>query len=268
MQAIRSTRPGGHVGFVGVSHDVAIPGDDLFMAGVHIHGGPAPVRRFLPELVQLIWDRTIEPGKVFDLTLPLEQSRRGLPGHGPAHRHQGPAHPLTWAAPRTHGEPDAVDIPLTHAAGFGSVHSRRGSRSRLWRRRYSQCRVPNCCGGHQHERDTRDQQPGGLREDQDHHRRPGVPRHPLRQPRCPRPHRPATRDHRDGRPRRGREDRCPYLTALPRGSTRRCGPRRRRPGLYHGPATTSSSTTATSPTTPASSSWGDWRVTPPPESLG
>ena len=95
MQAIRSTRPGGHVGFVGVSHDVAIPGDDLFVAGVHIHGGPAPVRRFLPELVQLIWDRTIEPGKVFDLTLPLEQGRRGLPGHGPAHRHQGPTHPLT-----------------------------------------------------------------------------------------------------------------------------------------------------------------------------
>jgi threonine dehydrogenase-like Zn-dependent dehydrogenase len=47
MQAIHSTRPGGHVGFVGVSHDVAIPGAELFMAGVHIHGGPAPVRRFL-----------------------------------------------------------------------------------------------------------------------------------------------------------------------------------------------------------------------------
>ncbi|HEY0373706.1 MAG TPA: zinc-binding dehydrogenase, partial [Amnibacterium sp.] len=58
-QAIRSTRPGGHIGFVGVSHDVSIPGDELFMAGVHIHGGPAPVRRFLPELIQLIWDRKI-----------------------------------------------------------------------------------------------------------------------------------------------------------------------------------------------------------------
>ena len=95
MQAIHSTRPGGHVGFVGVSHDVAIPGDELFMAGVHIHGGPAPVRQYLPELIQLIWDRKIDPGKVFDLTLPLETGRRGLPGHGPAHRHQGPAHPLT-----------------------------------------------------------------------------------------------------------------------------------------------------------------------------
>jgi threonine dehydrogenase-like Zn-dependent dehydrogenase len=77
MQAIHSTRPGGHVGFVGVSHDVAIPGDELFMAGVHIHGGPAPVRQYLPELIQLIWDRKIDPGKVFDLTLPLDRAAEG-----------------------------------------------------------------------------------------------------------------------------------------------------------------------------------------------
>jgi threonine dehydrogenase-like Zn-dependent dehydrogenase len=77
MQAIHATRPGGHVGFVGVSHDVAIPGDELFGSGVHLHGGPAPVRRFLPELIQLIWDRKINPGKVFDLTLPLTQAAEG-----------------------------------------------------------------------------------------------------------------------------------------------------------------------------------------------
>jgi threonine dehydrogenase-like Zn-dependent dehydrogenase len=77
MQAIRSTRAGGHVGFVGVSHDVAIPGAELFLSGIHLHGGPAPVRRFLPELVQLIWDRKIDPGKVFDLVLPLEQAADG-----------------------------------------------------------------------------------------------------------------------------------------------------------------------------------------------
>ena len=77
MQAIRSARPGGHVGFVGVSHDVAIPGDELFRSGVHLHGGPAPVRRFLPELIRLIWDRTINPGKVFDLTLPLDKAAEG-----------------------------------------------------------------------------------------------------------------------------------------------------------------------------------------------
>jgi threonine dehydrogenase-like Zn-dependent dehydrogenase len=77
MQAIRSTRPGGHVGFVGVSHDVSIAGDDLFFSGVHLHGGPAPVRRFMPELIQLIWDGKIDPGKVFDLTLPLDEAAEG-----------------------------------------------------------------------------------------------------------------------------------------------------------------------------------------------
>lgn len=76
-QAIRSTRAGGHVGFVGVSHDVSLPGDELFFSGVHLHGGPAPVRRFLPDLIQLIWDREIDPGAVFDLTLPLESAAEG-----------------------------------------------------------------------------------------------------------------------------------------------------------------------------------------------
>lgn len=73
-QAIKSTRAGGHVGFVGVSHGVELDGLRLFGATVHLHGGPAPVRRFLPELIQLIWDRKINPGKVFDLTLPLEEA--------------------------------------------------------------------------------------------------------------------------------------------------------------------------------------------------
>jgi threonine dehydrogenase-like Zn-dependent dehydrogenase len=71
MQAIRSTRPGGHVGYVGVSHGVELPGLEVFFAEVHLLGGPAPVRRFLPELIEKIWDRTINPGKVFDLTVPL-----------------------------------------------------------------------------------------------------------------------------------------------------------------------------------------------------
>ena len=74
MQAIRSTRPGGHVGYVGVSHDVALDGQELFFSHVHLHGGPAPVRRFLPELIDLIWKRQIDPGKVFDLALPMEQA--------------------------------------------------------------------------------------------------------------------------------------------------------------------------------------------------
>lgn len=77
MQAIRSTRPGGHVGYVGVSHSVELPGDELFFAEVHLMGGPAPVRRFLPELTGLIWKRQIDPGKVFDLTLPLDRAAEG-----------------------------------------------------------------------------------------------------------------------------------------------------------------------------------------------
>jgi threonine dehydrogenase-like Zn-dependent dehydrogenase len=77
MQAIRSTRPGGHVGFVGVTHDVQIPGLEYFFSAVHLHGGPAPVRRFLPDLIGRIWGGKINPGKVFDLTLPLEQVAEG-----------------------------------------------------------------------------------------------------------------------------------------------------------------------------------------------
>jgi threonine dehydrogenase-like Zn-dependent dehydrogenase len=77
MQAIRATRAGGHVGYVGVSHDVAIPGLELFFSGVHLHGGPAPVRRFLPELIDLIMTDRIDPGEVFDLTLPVEQAAEG-----------------------------------------------------------------------------------------------------------------------------------------------------------------------------------------------
>jgi threonine dehydrogenase-like Zn-dependent dehydrogenase len=76
-QAVNATRPGGHLGFVGVNYDVKLSGIDLFFANIHLHGGPAPVHRFLPELIQLIWDRQIDPGKVFDLTLPLEQAPEG-----------------------------------------------------------------------------------------------------------------------------------------------------------------------------------------------
>ncbi len=77
MQAIHSTRPGGSVGYVGVPHGVELNGPELFYAHVHLHGGPAPVRRFLPKLIDLVCNRKINPGKVFDLTLPLEQVAEG-----------------------------------------------------------------------------------------------------------------------------------------------------------------------------------------------
>jgi threonine dehydrogenase-like Zn-dependent dehydrogenase len=76
VQALGACRPGGHVGFVGVTHE-DLPGQPLFFSHAHLHGGPAPVRRFLPQLMDLIWNRQIDPGKVFDLTLPLDQVAEG-----------------------------------------------------------------------------------------------------------------------------------------------------------------------------------------------
>jgi threonine dehydrogenase-like Zn-dependent dehydrogenase len=77
MQAIRSTRPGGYVGYVGVPHGVALDAQELFFAEIHLLGGPAPVRRYLPELIDLVWSGKVDPGKVFDLTLPLDQVAEG-----------------------------------------------------------------------------------------------------------------------------------------------------------------------------------------------
>lgn len=77
LQAIGATRPGGYVSYVGVPHGVQLDGTGLFFSHVHLHGGPAPVRRFLPELIERVWDREIEPGRVFDLRLPLEQAAEG-----------------------------------------------------------------------------------------------------------------------------------------------------------------------------------------------
>ena len=72
-QAVGCTRKGGHMSFVGVPHGVTLDGTALFFAHIHLHGGPAPVRRFLPELIDLVWAGKIHPGKVFDLELPLDQ---------------------------------------------------------------------------------------------------------------------------------------------------------------------------------------------------
>lgn len=77
QQAIQSTRPGGSVSYVGVPHGVELNGAELFFTHVHLHGGPAPVRRFLPELIDLVMNGKIRPGKVFDLVLPLNQVADG-----------------------------------------------------------------------------------------------------------------------------------------------------------------------------------------------
>src|SRR6266850_7100594 len=76
-QAIRSTRRGGYISYVGVPHGVQLDGEQMFFSHVHLHGGPAPVRRFLPNLIELVYDGKINPGKVFDLMLPLDQVAEG-----------------------------------------------------------------------------------------------------------------------------------------------------------------------------------------------
>ena len=77
VQALKAARPGGMVGWVGVPHVTDIPQEHMFWKNVGLRGGPAPVRAYLPDLLQRVWDGRIEPGKVFDLTLPLEQVAEG-----------------------------------------------------------------------------------------------------------------------------------------------------------------------------------------------
>ncbi|MEV6806895.1 zinc-dependent alcohol dehydrogenase family protein [Streptomyces sp. NPDC051132] len=76
-QALHSARPGGNVGFVGVPHEVAVDGQELFFSHVGLRGGPAPVRRYLPDLVERVLTGRIDAGKVFDLVLPLERVAEG-----------------------------------------------------------------------------------------------------------------------------------------------------------------------------------------------
>ncbi|HTX19284.1 MAG TPA: zinc-binding dehydrogenase, partial [Bacteroidota bacterium] len=76
-QAIGVTRPGGYTSFVGVPHGVDLRGDQLFSTHIHLHGGPAPVRRYLPHLIDLVLQRRMNPGRVFDLVLPLEKVAEG-----------------------------------------------------------------------------------------------------------------------------------------------------------------------------------------------
>ena len=77
VQALRSARPGAMVGWVGVPHVTDLPQQHMFWKNVGLRGGPAPVRAYLPDLLDRVWSGRIEPGKVFDLTLPLDQVAEG-----------------------------------------------------------------------------------------------------------------------------------------------------------------------------------------------
>ena len=76
-QALQAARPGAMIGYVGVPHGVTFDGQQLFIAQRGLMGGPAPVRRFLPYLMELVLERRIKPGKVFDLALPLADVAEG-----------------------------------------------------------------------------------------------------------------------------------------------------------------------------------------------
>lgn len=72
LQAVGCVRDGGSIGLVGVPHG-ELPLDQLFWRNVGLKGGPAHVRAYLPQLLDLVWNRRINPGLVFDLELPLAQ---------------------------------------------------------------------------------------------------------------------------------------------------------------------------------------------------
>jgi hypothetical protein len=76
-QALACSRPGGTIGYVGVPHDVKFDGQQLFFGQKRMLGGPAPVRRFLPDLMDRVLTGRIKPGKVFDLQLPLAEVAEG-----------------------------------------------------------------------------------------------------------------------------------------------------------------------------------------------
>ena len=76
-QALQCARPGAMIGYVGVPHGVTFDGLQLFISQRGLMGGPAPVRRFLPHLMELVIERRINPGKVFDLALPLADVAEG-----------------------------------------------------------------------------------------------------------------------------------------------------------------------------------------------
>ncbi len=75
--AFEIARPGSTVGFVGAPHGVELPVRQMFVRNVGLAGGMAPVRAYLPDLLERVLDGRIDPGRVFDLTLPLDEVAEG-----------------------------------------------------------------------------------------------------------------------------------------------------------------------------------------------
>ena len=75
--ALKAARPGATVGYVGVPHGIELPVRAMFGRNVGVAGGMAPVRKYLPDLLERTLSGRIDPGPVFDLTLPLEEVAEG-----------------------------------------------------------------------------------------------------------------------------------------------------------------------------------------------
>jgi threonine dehydrogenase-like Zn-dependent dehydrogenase len=70
--AVAVTRPGGMVGYVGVPHGVEVPITTMFFRNIGVRGGAAPVRTYIPELLDDVLQGRIDPGRVFDFETDLE----------------------------------------------------------------------------------------------------------------------------------------------------------------------------------------------------
>ena len=252
MQAIRSTRPGGHVGFVGVSHDVAIPGEELFFAGVHLHGGPAPVRAVPAGADPAHLGPQDRPRQGLRPHPAPRPGRRGLPGDGRADRHQGPAHRLR-----------APSSPITRTT-LGAVCARR----RLWRGLSEQRRGGGAAGHDHRQAATSPTAPTRQQPSQEDQmkiqitigdQRFGATLAESAAPATwPRSCRTIDMTDHGGVEKTGPLPSPLSLDGQPEGADPDVGTSATTP-----PATTSSSTTATSRTSPGSSSSGGWRAGTP-----
>ncbi len=99
LQALRSTRPGGMVGYVGVPHGVELPVKEMFFNLVGLRGGPAPVRRFLPDLMDRVWNRRIDPARSSTSSCRSKQVADAYRAMDRAESDQGAAAPLTTPRP-------------------------------------------------------------------------------------------------------------------------------------------------------------------------
>jgi threonine dehydrogenase-like Zn-dependent dehydrogenase len=70
--AVALTRPGGMVGYVGVPHGVDVPINTMFFRNIGLRGGAAPVRTYIPELLDDVLQDRINPGRIFDFETDLE----------------------------------------------------------------------------------------------------------------------------------------------------------------------------------------------------